>query len=250
MKNKTAFALVTLFMTSGMAQAQKFSEEKSYNRASVGLSTLRLKDTFKDGTERSVYCFDDEKIWMKGVDINYLHGFRVTSKMPLYLEVGGRLTYDTHRDSYMETYYHNLGSVDEETIYHFSIFSFSVPANVSYKYIFKNGAYIAPYVGIHFRLNLFGKIKEKEENTYGHKESATYKIFKSDEEGFWEEDGDHAKRFQFGGQVGVNVGYKVWNLGIAYYLDTPLEKYVDDVDSEYNWKYKQGGIAITVGYNF
>ena len=43
---------------------------------------------------------------------------------------------------------------------HINMLSLSVPVNVTYKYTFSNGFYLAPFVGIHFRTNLFGKKRQ------------------------------------------------------------------------------------------
>lgn len=252
MKRKITLIILALFMSVGMIQAQNATIEKSYNRASIGLSLLQLKDTYYLDSDKTVYCFEDGKIWMKGIDINYLHGFKILSKLPLYVEAGGRITMDSYKDTYIDTEWQSLGTTVYETKNRLIILALSVPVNITYKYTFNNGLYIAPFAGIHMRLNLLGKIKSNERSSFGKEEDESYNIFKSGDDGYWEDgdEDDHAHRFQFGGQVGVNVGYKAWNLGIAYYLDTPLEEYKDVLYNKYDWKYKQGSLAITVGYNF
>ena len=200
-------------------------------------------------TSRIGKCLTQRKIRMKGFDVNYLHGFSLTQKIPLYLEVGGRLTFDTYKwDKYREYY----GSWFKEKD-RFNILSLSVPINVSYKYTFNNGLYIAPFAGIHFRLNLLGQWKYETVNSDGHSHDGTINLFKADDyddDAFCEEDEDPCKRFQFGGQLGVNFGYKAWNMGLAYYLDTPFYKYDEVSNSKEDFKYKASGIALTVGYNF
>ena len=223
-------------------QAKVKPEIANYNRISFGLSTMKLRDTYYDKSDREVFDFDDESITLKGIDINYLRGISLTQKFPLYLEVGGRMTFDTDNESYS----------DYDA--HINMLSLSVPVNVTYKYTFSNGFYLAPFVGIHFRTNLFGKVKYEDTDGYDYeKEEYKYNIFKADDDdddAYFDDDEDPAKRFQFGGQVGLNFGYKALNIGFAYYFDTPLYKYESKTNSMYDYKYKSGGVALTVGVNF
>lgn len=76
-----------------------------------------------------------------------------------------------------------------------------------------------------------------------------YSLFRSGdgEHDFFAEGDDVCKRFQFGGQFGVNFGYKAFNFGFAYYLDTPYYKYNE---RGFDYKVKNHGLSLTVGYNF
>ena len=248
---KFALVLLAVSFTASVAQAQIVSSKNSritverqknkyedYNRISLGLSSLKIKDSEKE----EVLVYDEESIGMKGLDINYMHGFSMTGHFPLYLEVGGRLTINHYKKS--ENEYE-----DEDNYYDMeaktNVMALSIPVNATYKHTFSNGMYIAPFVGLHLRLNMIGKLKMKEKNVYrGHVEfdnDDNINLFNGGEEGGVDE--EDCKRVQFGGQLGVNLGYKTWNLGFAYYLDTPFYK-----DSEF--KLKSSEVALTVGYNF
>lgn len=211
------------------------NDYKNYNRISLGLSSLKLKDS--DNEEVLVY--EKGSIGMKGLDINYLHGFSMTDRFPLYLEVGGRLTVNHYKES--------ENDYDDENNYYeaeakTNIMALSIPVNATYKHTFSNGIYIAPFVGLHLRFNMLGKLKLKEKSvSRGHIEfddDDSYNLFKDGEV-----DEEDCKRVQFGGQFGVNFGYKAWNLSFAYYLDTPFYK-----DSDF--KLKSRDLSLTVGYNF
>ena len=231
-------------------QVKEKKETPNYNRISLGLSTMRLKDTYYNKYNREVFDFDGEKIMMKGVDFNYLRGISLTSNIPLYLEVGGRVTFDTYNKTIDEDEY--KGVVYEEKA-RVNILSLSVPINVTYKFSFDNGLYIAPFAGIHFRTNILGTVKYTEEASTGAKDKETYNLFKADDhddDAFFDDDEDTCKRFQFGGQFGVNFGYKALNLGLTYYLDTPFYKYESKSNSKYDYKYKSSGVALTLGVNF
>lgn len=211
------------------------NEYNNYNRISIGLSALKIKDSDKE----EVFVYDRESIGMKGLGINYLHGFSLTDRFPLYVEVGGRLTFNRYKDS-DEEYYNEDNYYKEEA--KTNILGLSIPVNATYKYTFSNGLYLAPFVGIHFRVNLLGKLKLKESLVRNGRvqgdDDDNYNLFKDGEV-----DEESCKRFQFGGQMGINLGYKAWNLGFTYYLDTPFYK-----DSDFKLKSRE--LALTVGYNF
>ena len=245
---KFALALLAVSFTANVAQAQIVSSKNSritvernknkyenYNRISLGLSALKLKDSEKE----EVLVYDGESIGLKGLDINYMHGFSMTSRFPLYLEVGGRLTINHCKKS--ENEYedeNNYYDMEAKT----NVMALSIPVNATYKHTFSNGMYIAPFVGLHLRFNMLGKLKLKEKAVFhGYVEfddDDSYNLFKDGEV-----DEEDCKRVQFGGQFGVNLGYKAWNLGFAYYLDTPFYK-----DSDFKLKSRE--VALTVGYNF
>lgn len=262
---KIVFAALAMVFMAGGAQAQIVSSKNSrltierkksvqsyadYNRLSFGLSTNKWKVSDKE-----LFDFEDfggkESLTLKGLDLNYLHGISLTQRIPLFLEVGGRLTFDTYKHEETER---EKGYYKEVYKDRLNLLALSVPVNVTYKYAFSNGMYIAPFAGIHFRLNLLANDKwDYEQNFEGsyadryddESESGTVSFFKADDEddeAYFDEDEDTFKRFQFGGQIGVNLGYKAFNLGFAYYFDTPL--YNND------FKIKNGGISLTVGYNF
>ena len=266
---KTIFAAIAMLFMVGSAQAQIVSSKNSritiektktlhnyenYNRLSFGLSTLKLSDTYFDKSEREILDFDKKSITLKGMDFNYLRGISLTQRFPLYLEVGARMTFDTYQDEWKDS---DSWGYERESD-RINILALSVPVNVTYKYTFDNGFYLAPFAGIHFRLNLLGQVKYdyEEGNNYGDydSEDGTINLFKTgdddDDDVYFDDDEDACKRFQFGGQIGLNFGYKALNVGFAYYFDTPFYKYSSDYDSKYDFKYKQGGVSLTIGYNF
>ena len=256
---KFALALLAVAFTASAAQAQIVSsknsriervkvesENRGYNRLSFGLATDKLKSdekVFEDAKGK-----DSKTLGLKGIDLTYLHGIPVSKKLPMFVEVGGRFTFTTNKDS-------DKGSYDgykyEESV-RSNLMSLSVPVNFTYKHTFSNGLYLAPYVGIHFRLNLIAQ--EKWETEYdGESEDGTANYFKADDyddDAAFGDNEDTWKRFQFGGQVGLNIGYKALNLGIGYYFASPIYKYEDDYSSKYDFKIKTGSLALTLGFNF
>lgn len=258
---KIALVLLAVAFTASAAQAQIVSSKNSritvnkqdkpkpagYNRFSFGLSTNKMKSSDKSLFEFDVDEKDKESMTLKGIDLNYLHGFSVSKRVPLYVEVGGRLTFDTFKSEESESgtgYYYNVKD-------RYNLLALTIPVNVTYKYAFSNGVYLAPFIGIHFRLNLMAQDKWEEEGTINgdyEKYDGKMSFFKADDyddDAYFDSDEDPCKRFQFGGQVGLNVGYKAWNLGIAYYFDSPFYKH-DTADL----KIKSGGIGLTLGFNF
>ncbi len=233
-------------------QAKVKPEIANYNRFSLGLSTNKFKTSDDNLFKFKIDGKREESMTLKGLDINYMRGISLTQKFPLYLEVGGRLTYETLKSTNKD----GGNNWSEKETERFNLLSLSVPVNVTYKYTFSNGFYLAPFVGIHFRLNLMANDKwEYEETYYGEteKEDGKMSFFKADEEdedAYFDEDMDVCKRFQFGGQVGLNFGYKALNIGLGYYFDTPFYKYDSDTNSSNDFKIKSGGVALTVGVNF
>ena len=173
MKN-FALALLAMAFSASIAQAQIVSSKNSritvnkevvahnyenYNRISFGLATDKLKSSDEKVFNFKDLDFDKKSITLKGIDLNYLRGISLTQKFPLYLEVGGRLTYDTYKyedSDYDEGSYYTYNESWSDRL---NLLSLSIPVNVTYKYTFSNGFYIAPFAGIHFRLNLLANDK-------------------------------------------------------------------------------------------
>lgn len=164
---------------------------------------------------------------LQGFKVGYLHAFSITKKVPLYVQAGLELQYGTYGDTKSE------GGV--KATVRDNALGFNIPVSLTYKYTFKNGLYIEPYAGIRFRINaLFNETYKV--SGYGVSESGSTSFFDGDSD-------ETFNRFQFGGQFGVNLGYKNYNFNLGYELYTPIYKYHD-------FQFKYNTFTVGVGMNF
>lgn len=91
---------------------------------------------------------------LDGVKLGYTHGFGLTSKAPVFLEVGADFNFNI--------------SVAENTILTTPQMKFdsrvmtcgiTVPVSLGYKFSFKNKMWLEPYAGICLKVNIMGKTK-------------------------------------------------------------------------------------------
>lgn len=175
-----------------------------YNRLYLGYANMVANET---GVET-----------LHGFKFGYLHGFSILKKYPLYVQAGLELQYGTYGDSYTDSYFSNSNYTqyyEESNRIH--ALSFTVPASLTYKFTFNNGIFIEPYAGIRFRINAL--FNETSETTYSSDRTTSYTT------DYFEGDKDSFNRFQFGGQFGVNFGYKNFSLNLGYDLYTPIYSY-------------------------
>lgn len=153
----------------------------------------------------------DNSTTAHGFVAGYLHGFNITGKaFPLFLETGADLNFATGKDSPgVDLYY----------------LAFSVPLNLAYKLSFKPGIWLEPYAGMAFKINALVNLDN------GHKSVSVYDM------------NDDFKRFQFGGQIGLNLGYKKVNLNVGYHWDMPMFESA-------GVKMNTSSLILALGYNF
>lgn len=192
-----------------------------YNRIYVSYNPHNLSSDYD--------FYDDlDKLNTIGFTFGYLHGFSLSKKVPLFLEVGGRVNYSFKKETSGEDEY------DVKDTYKYSHLNVAVPVNLAYRYTFKNGMSLAPYFGITFKTNILAKIKE--DYTYqGETESSTTNCLDDDDM-----DGEAFKRFQVGWQVGTGLTYKSYYFGVHYGAD--FGEITDEIKTN-NW-------GITIGYEF
>lgn len=161
------------FANSGSSSS---ADTEDYNRVGVTYNNWNMSPKGGDGTSFS------------GVGIDYIHGFSISSELPLFVETGAKfMAAFKSEDGVKGTY----GYI-------------SVPANIAYKFTFNNpDLSVVPYTGINFKLNLLGKY------TYDDDDAEDYD---------WYSDGD-CKRFQMGWQIGAGLNYKQFYVGLGYELD-------------------------------
>lgn len=197
----------------------------SYSRINFGYIGINFKAEYDD------VSVTDDSDNLKGFTVGYTKGINLTSACPLFLEAGGQLNYARWSESDSDD-----GLKVSEAI---NFLSLSVPLNLTYKLSFSNGFYVAPYAGINFELGLLLNNTAKA-SYHGQSESKTQNMYSSDDMG----DDSTFNRFQMGYQVGGNIGYKRFNLGLGY-----KGSFLPIFDHD-GLSIQTGGPVITVGYNF
>lgn len=224
---------------------------KGYNRISLGYMGSSYKYSvggYNLGSMEEAGLPDG----IKGVDFGYTRGVSLSKRLPFFLEIGGQINYGTNKlEGYEDedSYYTDL----YETRHH--SLAVSLPISLTYKLSFQNGMYIAPYAGMHFDVGilLMDKVSGLETVHYGYgydDYSDTYSYYS--EEDMAGDDGEEGmntfNRFQLGWQVGVNIGYKRFNLGLAYKsCITPMYK---EENIFLKTTIKNHGPLVTLGINF
>ena len=188
------------------AENSESSDNDFYNRIEISYNPISVDGKFIDSD-------------LKGITVGQVIGFNVTSQ-PLFIEVGGRLTYATGDNS--------------------KFMQVSVPVNATYKFTFSNELSIAPFAGLVAKGNILGET-----------EAGGFKAKWFDEDGF---DGN---RFQAGWNIGVGANYKNFYLGVSYcadFIGLDQTARIFDLDGdciyEETFSHDTSNYAITFGYTF
>lgn len=190
-----------------------------YNRFNFMFSSLNVSaEKMEDEDLENTY---------PGFQIGWIGGYSLSNSIPLFVESGMDFSFNTKIIDEGETY-----GYDYEL--RASMASLTVPLHVAYKLSFANGAYISPYAGIHFKVNVLGKEKMTLDD-----EKETADLFDDDDM-----DGDPCNRFQVGWRIGTNIGYKAFNFNVGYMSDfIPLWK-------EKKYKLNTSAVTVGLGINF
>lgn len=217
---------------------------RDYNR--VGLSYNNDAYNLDNGAKEDFEWESNPSL--NGLGINYVHGFKLSSVLPMFVEVGANVNF-------------NFGSFklfDESyggTIYSFKAkmqnINLQVPVNYVYRFNVSEDFSIAPYLGVNLKMNVIGKIKEMVEATIGgqtEKEEAEWQnLYSSDDM-----EGEAWNRFQIGWQVGVGFQYSKIYLGVQYGTDfIPAYSYSESYEGDtYKGKINTSSLKINLGYSF
>lgn len=122
-----------------LVRSRTFAEKKKtgYNIVSVGYDAMFLDQGY--GT-------------LNGANLQYLHGFRVTKKVPLFIEIGAEISYNTKTYKYQR---YGYGNIYKNLKSKLSIVSGRIPVNISYRFNIVKNFSIQPYTGCNFRINEF-----------------------------------------------------------------------------------------------
>lgn len=208
---------------SGKSRSGKSILEKdteNYNRIYVSYSPVALKGFYGAAG----------KLSLPGVSVGYTRGINLKSDLPLFLELGGQLSYasntfdksDLPLLDLFDDYDYTMSSFLPEQKHTFV--AVSVPVAVSYKFSFAGKKFsVAPLVGLNFRYNIIGEFETE----------ITNDLYSAAEKGYFYQNWDNSpteqmlygprkddyKKFQVGWQIGLNLNYKKLNIGVSYMKD-------------------------------
>lgn len=215
------FAVAVLAAMTADATAQLTKDTRGWTRVELSFDAQKMK--VKDGNA----SWDGEK--QKGAAIGFMKGINITSKMPLFLDLGARLAWLHSKDEWTGT--NELGK-KVDCSKRTTFMNIAVPVNAAYKLSFASSPIsIVPFFGPNFKFNFYGRTKYEA----GDKESK-YKWLNSDE-------GD-ARIFQFGLNLGVGVNIERFYVGYTFQPD--IVSYV----KQDGYKLKTINNFISLGVSF
>ncbi len=264
-----ALAAAMMISTTSFAQfSQSKSSSSSSNEISKGWNSLYVQYN-SIGTSYSLSSFNDKyedygDEYQKAIDnsgmsdklnaftIGYNRTINLTPSTPLYLEIGAALQYAFYSD---EATVEDRGRyyTEKYTVkYTGHILTAKVPVSLLYHIDIPNSDFaIEPFVGIDFKYNILGSVKQKltEIDDHANMGSGYYDDYDDEEttkiNNIFDKkkcDGHPANRFQAGWHVGANFVYKKAFIGISYGQD--FSKFHDDIDLKFNT------LSATLGCRF
>ncbi len=164
---------VLMLAVSSVSFAQS-NYSKVYASFALGSYSEKVK-----GSALGVSDTEKESVGLTGVNAGYAYGISLKDGTPMFLEVGGELSYKG-------------GSQTEDgTKCKYKFLDMSIPVNFVYCFPISEKFAIAPYAGLNFKFNFVGNCK------VGDNDAISY--FDKDKVGDYK-----ANRFQIGMNVGVN----------------------------------------------
>ncbi len=227
MKNLKALMLVGAMAISSTAFAQfansgsatsTVNDNAEYSR--FGVSYLSTGVSFNKDAGGS-----DNDFTLSGFSIDYLHGFSVSSQLPVFVEVGVNADFGYYSDS------ESTGSGDYKytTTSKTQGINLQVPINLAYRLKTSEDFTILPFIGLNLKYGITLKSRAEQERVIkGETETE-----KGDWASYYSKDdmGDSDStfnRFQIGWHIGVGFQYKPLYVGISYGSDfTPIYKHDD-----------------------
>lgn len=235
MKKILNLAAIVL-LSAGVAQAQRATEYdlhsssqdiRSYNRIGVSYNNTH----YGGNNDYNRYITDqDMDLSLNGVGLEYIRGFRLSSSIPMFLEIGVNINFNFGTEEGLESGYREYKNKYKDI-------NFQVPVNFLYRFRITDEFSIAPYLG----LNLKAHAVTRKTTEYPYKDSrCSVNLYSKDnmgEENTW-------NRFQIGWHLGTYLQYSKVYLGIQYGTDF-IPAY-----SHHESKINTGTFKLSVGYTF
>lgn len=243
MKTINALMLAGALCVASSAMAQ------DYNRVAISYDNTRYSAGGDDKYIDLGDAGDQKSIATNGFGLNYIHGFSLSSSLPMFLEVGGNVNFNFYGKSKRPE------GAENDYKYQFQNINLQIPVNYTWRFNVVEDFTIAPYAGINFKFNFM----QRNRSYYDSKDT-------SDDDKKWtnlmsdKEDGGVGSKdltwnmFQMGWQVGVNFQYTNWVLGVQYGTDF-IPAYSHTVKGEegakdYKSRINTGNLKLSVGYCF
>ena len=257
MKSLKAIMLAGALATAASASAQfantgsntASTDLDDYNRISVSYNNTHFGFNKEAGGS-------DRDLGLNGFGLNYIHGFSVSSTLPMFVETGLNLDFGFGSDTGDKVDIFD-GWLQNKTKDQF--INLQVPVNFAYKFAIADGVSVSPYVGLNFKFNLVGR--SKSELDYGGLDNEdiedildyfgydSMSDFDSDWLSVFSKDDMGSKdatwnRFQMGWHIGAGLQYNAFYLGVEYGTDfIPAFKYEKA-------KVNSSDLKISLGYCF
>jgi len=214
MKKIISIFAVAAFLFSANAKAQLVNDTEGYQRIEASFAVQKFI------TENDNHSEEDKT---KGFELGFIKGISLTNRIPLFLELGGQLTWTHSKDE--------VDNVDNKVTF----MNIAIPVNVAYKFAFANSENITivPFVGPNFKFNVIGKEKWGDEKV-------SY-LSKDDMGG----KDNRANIFQVGLNLGVGVNI-AQRLYVGYRFQPDFTKYIEigSIENKTRTNY------LTLGINF
>lgn len=256
MKSLKAIMLAGALATAASASAQfantgsntASTDLDDYNRISVSYNNTHFGFNKEAGGS-------DSDFGLNGFGLNYIHGFSVSSTLPMFVETGLNLNFGFGSDTGKKVDLYD-GWIQANNKKQF--INLQVLVNFAYKFAIADGVSVSPYVGLNFKFNLTGRMKADFDYGYDPEEYRNLDEFIEDNnlpdsEGDWlsvfSKDDMGSKdatwnRFQMGWHIGAGLQYNAFYLGVEYGTDfIPAFKYEKA-------KVNSSDLKISLGYCF
>lgn len=161
---------------------------------------------------------------LRGISVDYSIGISLSKKIPIYLEIPIGLTYASSNDEYTNK------DQNQKVNSSLQFMSMYFPVNFIYRVFVGNSISISPYAGLKVRTNILCDYTYSQKlinDSYGDSEDVNMtvnlleqnNIDKKYEDIGLEEVPTAAKKIQLGWQIGVNIVYNNFLVGVNYGSD-------------------------------
>lgn len=236
------FLVVALALLSSTTAFAQFSKPSSFSSAGTD-EYKRLYASYSLGVASmsgTVIDIDETIPDMKGATVGFALGKSISPNMPLFFEYGAELGFGkaTYTDSYEEEGYRYSYKWDENAS--LTMMNIAIPLNFVYEFPISDDLRIAPYAGLNIKFHLMGKLKDEGTEEY----DGDKKSFSEDGSIFDEDDmdGDKAKRFQIGANLGAHVYFK--NLVLSYRFQPDFNPLIESEGTKGKFKNQMFSVGI------
>lgn len=222
----------------------------NYNRIYVSYNPVQINASGEYAKDANTDSF----LLKNSFSLGYLHANNIVDGLPLYIEWGGNIQYffgkkkvdgydygyddewedeweDDWGDEWARTMSTRGGDGDNKITA--NMLSLNIPVNIALRLQFNDQKIgVTPYMGLNFRVNLFGNQKFGDNKV---------NLFKEDDMGKDNKFG----RFQVGFNAGVGFSFSKFHLGVGYLID--FNKLCGNEDTV---AFKMGMVNLALGFNF